>query len=216
MIFQALKKSTISSSPLFQSRGKLTARQNGHFHTAVAVANSRSGVACPSSAANRAITKIHRNMGIAANAFSTMAGGNYNNMNYPYGMRAPAGGVATFSRLPEGNPSTMAFLGLRTKSSGAAFRVQCDEDESAPVASVEGGRNGARLDAVGSGASRSVQEAWMVNLGRGDNEWLTGPRGRDWFTGKAPDVCPGKPRAFLFLNNYLLMHIFIIIIVSEI
>lgn len=129
-------------------------------------------------------------------------------------MRVPTGGVAAFSRLPEGNPSTMAFLGLRNKSSGAAFRVQCDDEEIAPVASVEGGRNGARLDAVGGGG-RTVQEAWMVNLGRGDDEWLTGPRGRDWFTGKAPDVCPGKPRLFLSLINYLSTRIFCIIIVSE-
>ncbi|KAL7479203.1 hypothetical protein ACHAW6_004944 [Cyclotella cf. meneghiniana] len=191
MIFQALKKSTISSSLLVQSRGKLTARHNGHFHTAVAVASSPSGVAVRSSfAADRAITKIHRNMGIASNAFSSMASSNYINMNHTYVMRVPTGGVAAFSRLPEGNPSTMAFLGLRNKSSGAAFRVQCDDEEIAPVASVEGGRNGARLDAVGGGG-RTVQEAWMVNLGRGDDEWLTGPRGRDWFTGKAPDVCPG-------------------------
>jgi hypothetical protein len=39
----------------------------------------------------------------------------------------------------------------------------------------------------------SHEEAWMVNLGRGnDNEWLTGPRPVEWFTGLEPTKCPGK------------------------
>lgn len=39
----------------------------------------------------------------------------------------------------------------------------------------------------------SHEEAWMVNLGRDDNnEWLLGPRDADeWFTGKKPSICPG-------------------------
>ena len=45
---------------------------------------------------------------------------------------------------------------------------------------------------VGSGAL-SHEEAWMINLGRADNnEWLTGSRDPDeWFTGKQPKICPG-------------------------
>jgi len=40
---------------------------------------------------------------------------------------------------------------------------------------------------------KSHEEAWMINLGRGnENEWLTGPRHEDWFTGLAPSKCPGK------------------------
>lgn len=39
----------------------------------------------------------------------------------------------------------------------------------------------------------SHEEAWMINLGRGtDNEWLTGPREEEWFTGVHPRDCPGK------------------------
>ena len=39
----------------------------------------------------------------------------------------------------------------------------------------------------------SHEEAWMINLGRGnDNEWLTGPREKEWFTGIHPSDCPGK------------------------
>lgn len=75
----------------------------------------------------------------------------------------------------------MAFLGVRSKSSGAAFRVQLDEEEV-----MNGMQRGE------DSAGRSVQEAWMVNLGRGDEEWLTGPRGGEWFTGLAPEVCPGE------------------------
>lgn len=40
---------------------------------------------------------------------------------------------------------------------------------------------------------KSHEEAWMINLGRGnENEWLTGPRSEEWFTGLAPSKCPGK------------------------
>jgi hypothetical protein len=42
-------------------------------------------------------------------------------------------------------------------------------------------------------SSLAQQEAWMINLGRGDNDqWLTGPRDEDeWFTGLKPSLCPG-------------------------
>jgi hypothetical protein len=40
----------------------------------------------------------------------------------------------------------------------------------------------------------SHDEAWMVNIGRHDNDaWLLGPRDEDeWFTGLKPSICPGK------------------------
>lgn len=43
------------------------------------------------------------------------------------------------------------------------------------------------------GGALSHEEAWMINLGRSDNnKWLTGPRDPDeWFTGKQPKLCPG-------------------------
>ena len=89
-------------------------------------------------------------------------------------------------RPPVGNPSTMAFLGIRAKSSGAAFRHQ-----------VEGGDDEDILYSTGGGgisgkSSRTHHEAWMVNLGRGDEEWLTGPRGEEWYTGLKPSLCPGE------------------------
>lgn len=37
-----------------------------------------------------------------------------------------------------------------------------------------------------------VDEAWRINLGRGNvNRWLSGPRSDDWFTGVPPSRCPG-------------------------
>jgi len=87
-------------------------------------------------------------------------------------------------RVALGNPSTMAFLGIRNKSSGAAFCHQIEEDDDA-LSLYDAAKTS------GSGIGRSHQEAWMVNLGRGDNEWLDGPRGSAWFTGLEPRVCPG-------------------------
>lgn len=42
----------------------------------------------------------------------------------------------------------------------------------------------------------SRDESWMINLGRnGDNEWLTGARKQEWFTGVSPRECPGADNA---------------------
>lgn len=52
--------------------------------------------------------------------------------------------------------------------------------------------NNSTRNTIGGG-NLSHEEAWMINLGRDDNNaWLTGPRGSDeWFTGKQPSICPG-------------------------
>ncbi|KAL3905288.1 MAG: hypothetical protein SGILL_009738, partial [Bacillariaceae sp.] len=46
---------------------------------------------------------------------------------------------------------------------------------------------------IGTNSALSHEEAWMINLGRNnDNEWLTGPRNADeWYTGLKPSICPG-------------------------
>ena len=47
-------------------------------------------------------------------------------------------------------------------------------------------------DSDANNARASHEEAWMINLGRGnDNEWLTGPREDAWYTGVHPRDCPG-------------------------
>eukprot|EP00978_Attheya_sp_CCMP212_P016111 scaffold41953_cov53-Attheya_sp.AAC.3 len=40
-------------------------------------------------------------------------------------------------------------------------------------------------------SSRALVEAWMVNLNRGDDKWLSSSRTPDWFTGVPPTSCPG-------------------------
>ena len=41
----------------------------------------------------------------------------------------------------------------------------------------------------------------MVNLGREDEAWLIGPRGREWFTGLEPNICPGEGNIFATAND---------------
>jgi hypothetical protein len=51
----------------------------------------------------------------------------------------------------------------------------------------------AAAQARASDSSKSHEEAWAINLGRdGENEWLTGTRNQEWFTGVAPPKCPGE------------------------
>ena len=90
----------------------------------------------------------------------------------------------------------MAFLGIRAKSSGAAFRQQVEDeegvDEYIPLGAGGGPSNGTAAGAEG----RSRQESWMVNLGREDESWLIGPRSGEWFTGLEPSICPGEGDIF--------------------
>jgi hypothetical protein len=160
MIFQAVKKSTALPSlqgKLTRAHGTLSRPISRHFISPNALGSSA------------------KQRSYVTESLSLLP-------SRPYGTTTA---VATTARFPPGNPSTMAFLGVRSKSSGAAFRAQYDEDEDdALIASAVG--DGMRVE------ERSVQEAWMVNLNRGDEEWLTGPRGVEWFTGLAPGVCPGE------------------------
>ena len=79
-------------------------------------------------------------------------------------------------------------LETRTKGLAAAAEIRVAADAPA---------------GVGGAASASHEEAWMINLGRGnDNEWLTGPREDTWYTGIHPRDCPGtyyKGTALCFL-----------------
>lgn len=165
MIFQAMKKSTLPSL-----QGKLT-----RAHSTLSRATSRHCIP-----GNHAIGSIAQLRSSVIESLSVLPGSSH----------GPTAATTT-ARFPPGNPSTMAFLGVRSKSSGAAFRAQCDDEEDT-LASVG---NGMRVQ------ERSVPEAWMVNLNRGDEEWLTGPRRGEWFTGLAPDICPGE--FFSYANVWL-------------
>lgn len=118
------------------------------------------------------------------------------------------GNNGAISRAPPGNPTTMAFMsrssgstsssrpmGIRNKSSGAAFLRQSDEDEddnnNDAVVTARDSSNG--IAGGGSMANKSQYESWMANLNRGtDNTWLSQPRTVEWYTGLHPTICPGS------------------------
>lgn len=80
----------------------------------------------------------------------------------------------------------------RNKSSAAYALDEHDDDNYAGLAAAAMEKAMQRtLDDAGKS---SQKEAWMVNLGRKDNNaWLTGPRDeKEWFTGVPPSECPGK------------------------
>lgn len=93
--------------------------------------------------------------------------------------------------FPNGRPgfssTTSSFSSARWKSTMASYGDSDSDDDADETVGIATTRN-----AVGDGAL-SYEEAWMINLGRSDNnEWLTGPRDPDeWFTGKQPNLCPG-------------------------
>jgi len=76
----------------------------------------------------------------------------------------------------------------RAKSSGAAVASTLEYDDDNDTADTNTSYDASSTTDLG----RPRQEAWKVNLNRrGDNEWLTGPRSEDWYTGKSPKLCPG-------------------------
>lgn len=95
--------------------------------------------------------------------------------------------------------STSADGGNRCKSTVAAYNTDSDDDEDDVPLMVhasnqyDGHAKAAMARSGAAGAVFSHEEAWMINLGRGDNNaWLTGPRNVDeWYTGLKPSVCPG-------------------------
>jgi hypothetical protein len=110
--------------------------------------------------------------------------------NYDAGRNATT--ALTVTRASPGNPSTVAFLGIRAKSSGAAFRYQAENDLVDDVYSPLGASSGFANGFAAGAEGRGRQESWMVNLGREDESWLIGPRSGEWFTGLEPSVCPGE------------------------
>ena len=73
----------------------------------------------------------------------------------------------------------------RWKSTMATYDSSDDEEDS--------NRSHGHAEAAKARSTFSHEEAWMVNLGREDNnEWLLGTRADDWFTGLKPTDCPGE------------------------
>ena len=92
--------------------------------------------------------------------------------------------------------SSLTVMTRRWKSTAAAF---VDDSDSDPEDTIFDSRSKGFSDAAKMRALRSAgevasshEEAWMINLGRGeDNAWLTGPREDSWWTGVHPRDCPG-------------------------
>ena len=98
----------------------------------------------------------------------------------------------TSGRTSVGN--NVFTLARYAKSSCAA--IDHDADNGYGEDNINGSRSSMGRTHAGV-EGRSYQEAWMVNLGRGDEAWLSGPRSADWFTGVHPMVCPGKCMTYL-------------------
>ena len=79
------------------------------------------------------------------------------------------------------------------KSTMASYSDSEDEYDEEDSKRSHGHAEGAKARAGGGRMEFSHDEAWMINLGRGNNdEWLQGPRDEDeWFTGLKPSICPG-------------------------
>jgi len=176
MMLQFATKSSISVSASFIRWNKLASHGRATFGT-------------------EAKTKVKANDIARSNRTSTLPlslGLNYdNNVGYITTAACTKPGYTSL-----GNPFTMAFLAKRAKSSCAAsINHDVDEGDGEDI-------NGAAIGRTHSGVGgRSYQEAWMVNLGRGDDAWLSGPRSADWFTGLHHTVCPGKCILSLFASE---------------
>ena len=204
MMLNAVKKSTISStirwsklsSGVATTRSLLSSKQVGknvHHRSIYSAANQ-----------STKLGKGHTNHQLVRMTSSII------NTNYydATGIAASAIAGGGAGRFPIGNPSTIAFLGIRSKSSGAAFSHSIEDDADVAYDTTAATANG-------GGVGRSHQEAWMVNLDRGDNnKWLSRPRSSDWFTGLEPSICPGELslcihgyRAYVYLRcDVSLLH----------
>ena len=191
MMLNAVKKSTTSSAARWSKLSSGVATTNRSFLSS-----------------SKQIGKVHhRSIYSAAN--QSIGGKGYTNqqlvrmtssiINTNYydatGIAASAIAGGGAGRFPPGNPSTMAFLGIRSKSSGAAFSHSIEDEDVSYDTTTAAAANG-------GGVGRSHQEAWMVNLDRGDNEWLSRTRSSDWFTGLEPSICPGELHICIYV--YLL------------
>ena len=112
-------------------------------------------------------------------ASSTLLSLNYHPRSSPF--------VASYSDVLHRWKSTMASYGDSDDDT--------DDDEGIVEDSLSKRSHGHAEGVKARGRMEfSHEEAWMINLGRGNNdEWLLGPRDEDeWFTGLKPSICPGS------------------------
>ena len=194
MMLNAVKKSTTSSTIRWSKLSSGFATTTRSFLSSskqIGKVHHRSIY----SAANQSIGKGYTNQHQLVRMTSIV---NINDYYDATGIAASAIAGGGAGRFPIGNPSTMAFLGIRSKSSGAAFSHSIEDDADVSYDTTISTANG-------GGVGRSHQEAWMVNLNRGnENEWLSRPRSSDWYTGLEPSICPGES-VYLYCMHLCLM-----------
>ena len=91
---------------------------------------------------------------------------------------------------PQFRQALKSSTSLRYKCAVAVEPVaQYDDDEVFAAKS----KGHAAAAAARIKSDRPLDETWRINLGRGNvNQWLSGPRSEDWFTGMHPSCCPGE------------------------
>ncbi|MGK3734737.1 MAG: hypothetical protein ACI8RD_002761 [Bacillariaceae sp.] len=90
----------------------------------------------------------------------------------------------TRAAFSSSSSSTSDYASSRWKSTMASYNEDESDDGDDDIGDV--------VKNNGGGGASSNEESWMINLGRNDNnEWLTGPRDDEWFTGKHPKISPG-------------------------
>jgi hypothetical protein len=85
----------------------------------------------------------------------------------------------------DNNDNKVDHMDYRHQGMVAAAKARAAAAAAAAAPSTEASTN--------ANAMQLHDDAWRINMGRdGDNEWLTGPRPTEWFTGVAPaNNCPG-------------------------
>ena len=139
----------------------------------------------PSAARMGTVSTTLRHIGKSRRGFSIAALGRRESEVNGSGMIRQA-----FNRSAWDARAVIASDLTRWKSTMAAAYSDSEDDEE-EFETLD--RSHGHAEAVKARSALSHEEAWMVNLGRDDNnEWLLGPRDADdWFTGLKPSICPG-------------------------
>jgi len=83
--------------------------------------------------------------------------------------------------------------GIKTRSkSSVAYAEDDDYEFTGLVVENHPSKSDAAVTSHADSVAKSHVEAWMINLGRNnDDSWLTGDREDKWWTGVHPRECPG-------------------------
>ena len=106
----------------------------------------------------------------------------------------------------------LASTATTTKRGKSSLAVLDDSDEEEDVLESilrnHPSRGHAAAAADVASALKSHDEAWMINLGRNDdNIWLSKPREDHWWTGVHPRDCPGRYHLTCCVRWAVLSHV---------